>query len=70
MTILVGTSGDTGSAVIEAVRGSNMVDIVVLLPKGRCTKVAVHIKCLKFYSRLLLIDVRRGDSGLAGDTVF
>lgn len=39
LTILVGTSGDTGSAAIEAVRGLQFVDIVVLLPKGRCSKV-------------------------------
>jgi len=39
VTILVGTSGDTGSASIEAVRGSSMADIVVLLPRGRCTEI-------------------------------
>ena len=33
MTIVVGTSGDTGSAAIEAVRGKPWLDIVVLLPK-------------------------------------
>ena len=38
-TIVVGTSGDTGSAAIEAVRGKKWLDIVVLLPKGRCTKI-------------------------------
>lgn len=38
-TILVGTSGDTGSAAIEAVRGLKWVDIVVLLPKGRCSSI-------------------------------
>ena len=35
----LGTSGDTGSAAISAVRGLPMVDIVVLLPGGRCTKI-------------------------------
>lgn len=38
-TVIVGTSGDTGSAAIEAVRGLKWVDIVVLLPRGRCTEV-------------------------------
>ncbi|MBN3290930.1 THNS2 protein, partial [Polypterus senegalus] len=38
-TIIVGTSGDTGSAAIESVRGMNGVDIIVIYPKGRCTKV-------------------------------
>ena len=35
----VGTSGDTGSAAIESVRGLDNVDIVVLLPKGRCSRI-------------------------------
>ena len=35
MTVLIGTSGDTGSAAINAVRGLKWVDVVVLLPKGR-----------------------------------
>merc|ERR1719209_369698 len=39
MTVLIGTSGDTGSAAINAVRGLKWVDVVVLLPKGRCTKI-------------------------------
>lgn len=38
-TVLVGTSGDTGSAAIESVRGLKHIDIVVLFPKGYCTKV-------------------------------
>ncbi|KAL4231318.1 Threonine synthase-like 2 [Mactra antiquata] len=38
-TIVVGTSGDTGSAAIEAVRGLEYVDIVVLLPRGRCSNI-------------------------------
>lgn len=38
-TILVGTSGDTGSSAIAAVKGSEMMDIIVLLPKGRCTEI-------------------------------
>ncbi|XP_024408114.2 threonine synthase-like 2 isoform X4 [Desmodus rotundus] len=36
---LSGTSGDTGSAAIESVQGTKNVDIVVLLPKGHCTKI-------------------------------
>ena len=39
MFIVSGTSGDTGSAAISAVRGLSMIDIIVLLPKGRCTKI-------------------------------
>ena len=34
-----GTSGDTGSAAITAVRGLPALDIIVLLPRGRCTKI-------------------------------
>nr|XP_038963239.1 threonine synthase-like 2 isoform X2 [Rattus norvegicus] len=36
---LNGTSGDTGSAAIESVQGSKNVDIIVLLPKGHCSKI-------------------------------
>ncbi|XP_068134673.1 threonine synthase-like 2 [Hyperolius riggenbachi] len=39
VNIIVGTSGDTGSAAIESVRGIANIDIIVLLPHGRCTKV-------------------------------
>lgn len=35
----LGTSGDTGSAAIEAVRGLEWVDIVVMLPRGRCSNI-------------------------------
>ncbi|KFW01254.1 Threonine synthase-like 2, partial [Eurypyga helias] len=38
ITILVGTSGDTGSSAIESVRGQKNMDIFVLLPKGFCTQ--------------------------------
>ena len=39
-TLLVGTSGDTGSSAIEAVRGKAAIQIVVLYPMGgRCTTV-------------------------------
>ena len=34
-----GTSGDTGSAAIESVKPLSSVDIIVLLPKDRCTQV-------------------------------
>lgn len=37
--ILIGTSGDTGSAAIEGVRGRKGIDIVVLLPDGRCSVI-------------------------------
>ncbi|XP_034992483.1 threonine synthase-like 2 isoform X2 [Zootoca vivipara] len=39
VTILVGTSGDTGSSAIESVRGEQNVDIFVLLPRGLCSQV-------------------------------
>nr|XP_045614565.1 threonine synthase-like 2 [Procambarus clarkii]XP_045614566.1 threonine synthase-like 2 [Procambarus clarkii]XP_045614567.1 threonine synthase-like 2 [Procambarus clarkii]XP_045614568.1 threonine synthase-like 2 [Procambarus clarkii]XP_045614570.1 threonine synthase-like 2 [Procambarus clarkii] len=57
-TILVGTSGDTGSAAIESVRGQEHMDIIVLLPHGRCTPIQelqmttvvernVHVFCVE-----------------------
>ncbi|XP_014430039.2 threonine synthase-like 2 [Pelodiscus sinensis] len=39
VTILVGTSGDTGSAAIESVRGESSMDIFVLLPKDLCSQI-------------------------------
>ncbi|XP_076990990.1 threonine synthase-like 2 [Tamandua tetradactyla] len=39
VTVVVGTSGDTGSAAIESVKGAKNVDIIVLLPKGHCSKI-------------------------------
>ncbi|KAM6179865.1 threonine synthase-like 2 [Erethizon dorsatum] len=39
VTIVVGTSGDTGSAAIESVQGAKNVDIIVLLPRGYCSKI-------------------------------
>ncbi|KAM8789061.1 threonine synthase-like 2 isoform 1-T1 [Rhynchonycteris naso] len=39
ITVVVGTSGDTGSAAIASVQGAKNIDIIVLLPKGHCTKV-------------------------------
>jgi threonine synthase len=39
LTIVGATSGDTGSAAIEAVRGSKRVDIVILHPAGRTSEV-------------------------------
>lgn len=38
-TIVVATSGDTGSAAIEACRGRSSLDIVVLHPRGRVSDV-------------------------------
>ncbi|CAH3176253.1 unnamed protein product [Porites evermanni] len=37
--VLVGTSGDTGSAAIESVRRSEWIDIIVLFPKGRANQM-------------------------------
>lgn len=39
VTILVGTTGDTGSAAIEAVRGLSSVDMIVMYPDGRVSEV-------------------------------
>ena len=39
LTIVVATSGDTGSAAIEACRGRDALDIVVLFPDGRVSEV-------------------------------
>ncbi|KAM5322902.1 threonine synthase-like 2 isoform 1-T2 [Glossophaga mutica] len=39
VTVVVGTSGDTGSAAIKSVQGAKNVDIIILLPKGHCTKI-------------------------------
>ncbi|XP_043845798.1 threonine synthase-like 2 isoform X2 [Dromiciops gliroides] len=39
VTIVVGTSGDTGSSAIESVRGAKNIDIIVLLPLGHCSKI-------------------------------
>ena len=38
-TVIVATSGDTGSAAIAALRGQDGVDVVVLHPKGRVSDV-------------------------------
>src|SRR5690606_26944497 len=38
-TIVVATSGDTGSAAIEGCRGRDALDIVVLHPHGRVSEV-------------------------------
>jgi threonine synthase len=39
VTIVVATSGDTGGAAVEAFRGRERVDLVVLFPKGRVSDV-------------------------------
>ena len=49
--MLVGTSGDTGSAAITAVQGLKWVDIVVLLPKGRCTEIQVRFRLKNIWIR-------------------
>ena len=38
-TIVVATSGDTGGAAVEAFRGRDQVDLVVLFPHGRISEV-------------------------------
>lgn len=35
----MGTSGDTGSAAMDAVKGLKLVDIVILYPKGKISEV-------------------------------
>ncbi|MBZ0325906.1 MAG: threonine synthase, partial [Alphaproteobacteria bacterium] len=39
MTVLGATSGDTGSAAIEALRGRDAVDVFILHPEGRVSEV-------------------------------
>jgi len=39
VTIVGATSGDTGSAAIEAFRGLDMVDVFILFPRGRVSEV-------------------------------
>ncbi|MGD9925912.1 MAG: threonine synthase, partial [Pseudorhodoplanes sp.] len=39
VTIAVATSGDTGGAAVEAFRGRNRIDLVVLFPEGRVSDV-------------------------------
>ena len=39
LTIVVATSGDTGGAAVEAFRGSDRVDLVVLFPENRISEV-------------------------------
>ncbi len=39
VTVLAATSGDTGSAAIEALRGRANVDVVILHPEGRVSEV-------------------------------
>ena len=38
VTVLVATSGDTGSAAIAACRGTSRIEVVVLYPKGRVSE--------------------------------
>ena len=39
VTVMVATSGDTGSAAIESVRRSKNIDIICVFPKGACSSV-------------------------------
>ncbi|XP_077969239.1 threonine synthase-like 2 isoform X1 [Styela clava] len=39
VVVIVGTSGDTGSSAIEAVRGKENIDIIVILPHNRISKI-------------------------------
>jgi threonine synthase len=76
-TILVATSGDTGSAAIEACRGRSRLDIVVLFPAGRTSDVQrrqmttvpdANVRCLAvegtFDDCQHLVKALLGDAGL------
>jgi threonine synthase len=39
ITIVGATSGDTGSAAMDSVRGSELIDMVILFPQGRTSEV-------------------------------
>lgn len=39
LTVVCATSGDTGGAAVEALKGSERIDLFVLLPKGRVSEV-------------------------------
>jgi threonine synthase len=39
LTVVCATSGDTGGAAVEALKGSDVVDLFVMLPKGRVSEV-------------------------------
>ncbi|MDZ4775320.1 MAG: threonine synthase [Alphaproteobacteria bacterium] len=39
LTVVCATSGDTGGAAVEALKGSESVDLFVMLPKGRVSEV-------------------------------
>lgn len=38
-SVICATSGDTGSAIMESVRGSKFIDVFTLLPEGRCSEI-------------------------------
>ena len=44
-TLLVATTGDTGNAAIEAVRGSSRLDVIVLYPKDRVSRMQQMHMC-------------------------
>ena len=37
--VICATSGDTGSAVMESVKGSRFIDVFTLFPEGRCSEI-------------------------------
>ena len=39
ITVIVVTSGDTGSAAIDSVRAFKYIDIICMFPKGACSKI-------------------------------
>jgi threonine synthase len=76
-TVVVATSGDTGSAAIEACRGRAALDIVVLFPAGRISEVQrrlmttvpdANVRCLSvagtFDDCQALVKQLFGDAGL------
>ncbi|KAL7639752.1 UNVERIFIED_CONTAM: hypothetical protein RMT77_009162 [Armadillidium vulgare] len=42
LVALVGTAGDTGSSAVESVKGKENLDLIVLLPKDRCSLIQKH----------------------------
>ena len=44
-TILVATSGDTGSAVASAFSGKQGIDVIILFPSGRVSKIQEKMLC-------------------------
>jgi len=57
-TIVGATSGDTGGAAIEAFRGSQRVDIVILFPEGRVSDVQRRMMTTPKESNVHAVSVR------------